>query len=82
MECYTPQRISSEILQYQWKLQTVLNLFPRSHHKIMELAKSDVEKYEYIISLNRDLSALDLGEAVELTPRRGDVLSFTYMFWS
>ena len=57
-------------------------VFPRSHHKIMELAKSDVEKYEYIISLNRDLSALDLGEAVELTPRRGDVLSFTYMFWS
>ena len=57
-------------------------VFPRSQHQIMELAKSDVEKYEYIISLNRDLSALDLGEAVELTPRRGDVLSFTYMFWS
>jgi len=46
----------------------------------MELAKSDVEQYEYIISLNRDLPTLDLGEAVELTPRRGDVLFFTYCF--
>ena len=46
----------------------------------MDLAKSDVEKYEYIISLNRDLPTLDLGEAVELTPRRGDALFFTYCF--
>jgi len=55
-------------------------VFPGSHRKIMELAKSDVKKYEYIISLNRDLPTLDLGEAVELTPRRGDVLFFTYCF--
>jgi len=55
-------------------------VFPGSHRKIMGLAESNVEKYEYIIPLNRDLPTLDLGQPVELTPRRGDVLFFTYCF--
>ena len=55
-------------------------VFPGSHRTIMELANSDREKYEYIIPLNKDLSLLDLGDPVELTPRRGDILFFTYCF--
>jgi hypothetical protein len=55
-------------------------VFPGSHRKILELASSDRAKYEYIIPLNKDLSTLDLGDPVELTPRRGDILFFTYSF--
>ncbi len=55
-------------------------VFPGSHRKIQALAESDPEKYEYIIPLNKDLKTLDLGDPVELTPRRGSILFFTYNF--
>ena len=55
-------------------------VFPGSHRKVLELARSDREKYKYIIPLNRDISTLNLGDPVELTPKRGDVLFFTYCF--
>ncbi len=55
-------------------------VWPKSHRKIRELAESDVEKYRYLYDLNTDIKRLDLGEPIELTPKRGDVLFFQYLF--
>ncbi len=55
-------------------------VFPGSHRKILTLAESDREKYKYLFHLNRDIPGLDLGDPIELTPKCGDVLFFTYLF--
>ena len=55
-------------------------IWPGSHRKIWALAESDREKYEHLFYLNKDIRTLDLGDPIELTPKRGDVLFFTYMF--
>ena len=55
-------------------------VWPKSHHKIRALAESDKEKYHYLIDLHNDLNTLNLGDAVELQPKRGDVLFFQHMF--
>ncbi|MBF75366.1 hypothetical protein CMK20_14415 [Candidatus Poribacteria bacterium] len=55
-------------------------VWPKSHHKIRALAESDKEKYHYLIDLHNDLNTLNLGGAVELQPKRGDVLFFQHMF--
>ncbi|MAF10925.1 hypothetical protein CMK11_10795 [Candidatus Poribacteria bacterium] len=54
--------------------------WPGSHAKIAALAASDPEKYEYLHQLQPDIAALDLGEPVELTPSRGDVLFFRHLW--
>ncbi|MCA1596237.1 MAG: phytanoyl-CoA dioxygenase family protein [Chloroflexi bacterium] len=54
-------------------------VWPGSHRKLEALAKSDPERYELMWSLGRDLARADLGEPVELTPRRGDVLFYHYL---
>ena len=55
-------------------------VWPGSHKKIRALAESDREKYRHLFYLNKDIPSLDLGEPVELTPRRGDVLFFQHLF--
>lgn len=55
--------------------------WPGSHRKIAALAASDPTRYEYLYQLQPDISTLDLGDPVELTPKRGDVLFFRH-FWA
>ncbi|MDA0837250.1 MAG: phytanoyl-CoA dioxygenase family protein [Planctomycetota bacterium] len=54
--------------------------WPGSHLKIAELARTDPEKFEYLYVLNRHLSEADLGDPVELLPRRGDILFFQHLW--
>lgn len=54
-------------------------VWPGSHKKLEALAKSDPERYELMWSLGRDISKVDLGDPVELTPRQGDVLFYHYL---
>ena len=54
-------------------------LWPGSHRKLADLARSDPERYEMMWALNKDLDRVDLGEPVELTPRCGDVLLYHYL---
>jgi hypothetical protein len=54
-------------------------VWPRSHRRIETLARSDPERYEMMWALGQALRELDLGQAVELTPRRGDVLFYHYL---
>lgn len=55
-------------------------VWPGSKQKISALAESDPEKYKYLFDLNKDIPTLDLGEPIELTPKRGDVLFFQHLF--
>lgn len=54
--------------------------WPGSHRKIRELAESDPTAYEHLYDLNKDIPSLDLGDPVELTPKRGDILFFQHLF--
>jgi hypothetical protein len=54
-------------------------VWPGSHKKIEALAKTDTTKYELMHPLGRDIVLLDLGEPLELTPKRGDVLFYDYL---
>jgi ectoine hydroxylase-related dioxygenase (phytanoyl-CoA dioxygenase family) len=54
-------------------------VWPASHQKIEALARSDPERYELMWTLGQALRELDLGEPVETTPRRGDVLFYHYL---
>jgi hypothetical protein len=54
-------------------------VWPGSHQKLLTLAQSDPEKYELMWTLNQELKSLDLGEPIELTPKRGDVLFYHYL---
>jgi hypothetical protein len=54
-------------------------VWPGSHKKIAELAKSDPEKYKLMWTLNNDLATLDLGEPVQVGGKRGDVLFYHYL---
>jgi len=51
-------------------------LWPGSHRRIQELARSDRRRYRFRKALNSELPHLDLGSSAVLAPRRGDVL-----FW-
>ena len=55
-------------------------VWPQSHHKIRALAESDSEKYHYLTDLHNDVPSLNLGDSIELQPKRGDVLFFQHMF--
>ena len=54
--------------------------WPRSHTRIRKLAESDPVAYEHLYDLNKDVPSLDLGEPIELQPRRGDILFFQHLF--
>ena len=54
-------------------------VWPGSHRKIRELAESDREKYTYLSDLTKDVPDLDLGDPIELLPKRGDVLFFKHL---
>jgi hypothetical protein len=54
-------------------------LWPGSHRRIEALARSDPEKYEFMWALGEELRELEIGEPLELTPKRGDVLFYHYL---
>lgn len=54
-------------------------VWPGSHKKIEALAKSDLERFEYMWVLNEALDELDLGEPLELLGKQGDVLFYHYL---
>ena len=45
-------------------------VWPESHKKIATLSRSNSEYYELIWTLNNDLSKIDLGEYIELIPKK------------
>jgi ectoine hydroxylase-related dioxygenase (phytanoyl-CoA dioxygenase family) len=51
-------------------------VWPGAHQKLRALAESDPEKYEMMWVLNQSMKEVNLGEPVETTPRRGDVLFY------
>jgi ectoine hydroxylase-related dioxygenase (phytanoyl-CoA dioxygenase family) len=54
-------------------------VWPGSHRRIEALARSDPERYELMWPLNQDLQKAGLGDPLELTPKRGDVLFYHYL---
>ena len=53
-------------------------VWPESHHKIRMLLESDIEKYQYVWTLGKDVQTVGLDNPVELTPRKGDILFYHY----
>ena len=51
-------------------------VWPGSHRKLRMLAESDRSRYEFMWALNEDLPNVDLGEPVEVTAKRGDILFY------
>lgn len=51
-------------------------VWPGSHKKIQALANTDPAHYEYMWVLNLELDKANIGEYVELTPKRGDILFY------
>ena len=54
--------------------------WPGSHRIVRALAASDPERYAYLFDLNQSLGQLDLGPAVELLPKRGDIRFFQHLW--
>jgi hypothetical protein len=54
-------------------------VWPGSHRKLEALARRDPQHYELMWTLNQELDRAELGDPVELTPRRGDVLFYSYL---
>lgn len=54
-------------------------VWPGSARKLEALARSDPARYEMMWALNQDLDRAEIGDPVELTPRRGDVLFYHYL---
>jgi ectoine hydroxylase-related dioxygenase (phytanoyl-CoA dioxygenase family) len=54
-------------------------VWPGSHRRLEELAKSNIERYEYMASVYRDIATLDLGSPKEITARAGDALFYQYL---
>jgi hypothetical protein len=54
-------------------------VWPRSYKKIEALAKSDPEHYELMLTLNRSLGKLDLGEPIQVPSKQGDILFYHYL---
>ncbi len=54
-------------------------VWPGSHLKLERLAKSDPARYELMWTLNQEIRSVDLGDPVELQPKRGDVLLYHYL---
>jgi ectoine hydroxylase-related dioxygenase (phytanoyl-CoA dioxygenase family) len=54
-------------------------VWPGSHAVLEHLAKSDPTRFETMWALNQELPNAALDSPVELTPRRGDVLFYSYL---
>ena len=54
-------------------------VWPGSHVAIERLAQSDPVRFEMMWALNQQLSQLKLADPVEVTPKRGDVLFYSYL---
>ena len=54
-------------------------VWPGSHALLERIARSDPERFEMMWTLNQELARADLGDPLELTPRRGDVLFYSYL---
>jgi hypothetical protein len=54
-------------------------VWPGSHRQIERLARSEPERYALMATLNENLTAVDLGEPLELTPKAGDILFYHYL---
>jgi hypothetical protein len=54
-------------------------VWPGSHAVLERLAKSDPERFEMMWTLNQELPHMTLADPVELTPKRGDVLFYSYL---
>ena len=54
-------------------------VWPGSHRRLEELAKSNVERYMFMASVQRDIATVDLGCPREITARAGDVLFYQYL---
>jgi hypothetical protein len=54
-------------------------VWPGSHKRIEAMAKSDPARYDLMWAVNQDLDKAGIGEPVELTPRRGDILFYHYL---
>ncbi|MEM7030151.1 MAG: phytanoyl-CoA dioxygenase family protein [Chloroflexota bacterium] len=55
-------------------------VWPGSERRIRALAESAPDKYAHLFDLNKDIGTLDLGDPIELLPKRGDVLFFKHLF--
>jgi hypothetical protein len=54
-------------------------VWPESHAVLDRLARSDPARYELMWSVNQELAHTPLRDPVELTPKRGDVLFYSYL---
>jgi hypothetical protein len=54
-------------------------VWPGSYKKIEALAKSDPERYTLMMTLNREIDKLDLGEPVQVPSKQGDILFYHYL---
>jgi hypothetical protein len=54
-------------------------VWPGSHRTLEALAKSQPDRYGMMWVLNEELDRAEIGEPVELTPKRGDVLFYHYL---
>lgn len=54
-------------------------VWPGSHRRIEALARSDPQRYEMMWTLGQALREVELGDPVEMTPRRGSVLFYHYL---
>ena len=54
-------------------------VWPGSHRLLERLALSDPARFETMWALNQELPHAELGDPVEMTPRRGDVLFYSYL---
>ena len=54
-------------------------VWPGSHRKIEQMARSAPERFETMAGLNENLASAEVGEPRELTPRSGDILFYHYL---
>lgn len=54
-------------------------VWPGSHAILERLAKSNLERFEMMWVLNQELRNQPIGDPVEMTPKRGDVLFYSYL---
>ena len=54
-------------------------VWPGSHRKLEALAQSDPAHYELMWTLNQELPRANLGDPIELTPKRGAILFYHYL---
>ncbi len=54
-------------------------VWPGSHSLLENIARSDPQRYALMWALNQELAHVALPDPVELTPKRGDVLFYSYL---